>query len=114
VAVLLPTASPLRRSLESWFQGRQLHPRVVAEYDDPALLKTAAADGLGFFALPSLACEEAVQRYGFKIIGQAAGCREQFYAVSADRKLNHPAVVAITGSARAQLFGRGRRLKVTV
>ena len=103
--VLLPTASPLRRSLENWFQARRIFPRLVAEYDDAALMKVAAADGLGFFPLPKLAADEALQRYGFEIIGPVDPCREQFYAITADRKLSHPGVLAITASARTRLFG---------
>jgi LysR family transcriptional regulator, transcriptional activator of nhaA len=102
--VLLPTASPLRRTLENWFRTRRLHPRLVAEYDDAALMKVAAVDGLGFFPLPSLAVEEAVNRYGFQVVGTVTGCREQFYAITADRKMNHPAVVALTTAARTGLF----------
>jgi LysR family transcriptional activator of nhaA len=104
--VLLPTASPLRRSLENWFQTRRLRPHLIAEYDDAALMKVAAVDGLGFFPLPSLAAPEAVSRYGFQVVGVARDCRERFYAISADRQVTHPAVVAITSAARAQLFGR--------
>jgi len=109
--VLLPTASPLRRSLENWFHLRRVRPRLIAEYDDPTLMKVAAMDGLGFFGLPSLAAPEAVTRYAFQVIGQAPQCREQFYAISAERKLTHPAVLAITSSARTQLFGRRRQGK---
>lgn len=103
--VLLPIGSPLRRSLENWFQARRLHPRLVAEYSDAALMKVAAMDGLGFFALPTLAAEEAVNRYGFRIVGKATECREQFYAISADRKVTHPALLAITAAARARAAG---------
>jgi LysR family transcriptional regulator, transcriptional activator of nhaA len=102
--VLLPTASPLRRSLENWFRTQRIHCRLVAEYDDAALLKVAAVEGLGFFALPSLTTDEAVNRYGFEVVGTAPECRERFYAITADRKLNHPAVLAITSMARRQLF----------
>ncbi|HEV2394914.1 MAG TPA: LysR family transcriptional regulator [Verrucomicrobiae bacterium] len=102
--VLLPTSSPLRRSIDAWFDSRKLRPRPVAEYDDAALMKVAAVDGLGFFALPSVAAQEAVTRYGFQIIGRAPECREQFYVISPERKLSHPAVLAITSSARNQLF----------
>lgn len=109
--VLLPGASPLRRSLENWFQTRRLRPRLVAEYDDAALLKTAAADALGFFALPTCAVRDAVSRYGFEVIGRTSDCREQFYAITAERKLSHPAVLAITSAARARLFGRRRHRK---
>lgn len=102
--VLLPASNAaLRQSLEKWFQAHQIRPRLVAEFDDAALMKVAAVDGLGFFALPTLVVKEAVVRYGFQIIGRTEECRQQFYAISAERKLTHPAVVAITSKARAAL-----------
>lgn len=105
--ILLPTSgTALRRTLEKWFQEQGIHPRVVAEYDDAALMKVAAADGLGCFPLPTVAVNEAVTRYGFHIVGHAKGCAVQFYAISAERKLTHPAVVAITSNARGRLFGK--------
>jgi LysR family transcriptional regulator, transcriptional activator of nhaA len=107
--MLLPTVgTALRRTLEHWFQEEGIHPRVVAEYDDAALMKVAAEDGLGCFPLPTVAVKEAMARYGFQILGQAKGCTVQFYAISAERKLTHPAVVAITSHARAPLFGAAR------
>jgi LysR family transcriptional regulator, transcriptional activator of nhaA len=111
--LLLPTAgTAVRRTLEKWFQEQGVHPHVVAEYDDAALMKVAAEDGLGCFPLPTVAVNEAVTRYGFQIVGQAKGCTVQFYAISAERKLTHPAVVAITSHARGALFGAAtRRLK---
>ena len=100
--MLLPTAaSALRRSLEKWFQGHGIFPRVVAEYDDAALMKVAAADGLGCLPLPTIVVEETVLRYGFRTIGEAVGCKVQFYAISAERKMTHPAVVAMTSKALA-------------
>ena len=103
--ILLPTVgTALRRTLEHWFQEQGIHPRVVAEYDDAALMKVAAEDGLGCFPLPTVAVDEAVARYGFQIVGQAKGCSVQFYAISAERKLTHPAVLAITSHARGALF----------
>ena len=81
------------------------HPRVIAEYDDAALMKVAAADGLGCFPLPTVAVKEALMRYGFQIVGQAGECSVQFYAISAERKLTHPAVMAITSHTRGPLFG---------
>jgi LysR family transcriptional activator of nhaA len=103
--MLLPTAgTALRRTLEKWFQEQGIHPRVVAEYDDAALMKVAAADRLGCFPLPTVAVHEALTRYGFQSVGQAKGCSVQFYAITAERKLTHPAVVAITSNARGTLF----------
>ncbi|HPC59810.1 MAG TPA: LysR family transcriptional regulator [Verrucomicrobiota bacterium] len=101
---LLPSPnSALRRSLEKWFGEQQVAPRLVAEFDDAALVKVAATHGLGFFALPTLVAHDAVSRYGVKVIGQARGCRQQFFAISAERRLTHPAVVAITAQAQSVL-----------
>ena len=102
--VLLPTSNTaLRQSLEKWFQAQEIRPRVVAEFDDAALMKVAAVDGLGFFALPTLVMPETVASYDFQFIGRTEDCRQQFYAISAERKLTHPAVLAITSQARAAL-----------
>lgn len=102
--VLLPAGNTaLRRSLEKWFQAQQIRPRLVAEFDDAALMKVAAVDGLGFFALPALVLAEAVANFDFQAIGHTEECRQQFYAISAERKLTHPAVLAITSNARAAL-----------
>ena len=100
--VLLPASNTaLRQSLEKWFHAEEIRPRLVAEFDDAALMTVAGVDGLGFFAVPSLVVKEAVARYGFQIIGRTEDCRQQFYAISAERKLTNPAVLAITSQARA-------------
>ena len=104
--VLLPaTNTALRQSLEKWFHAEGLRPRLVAEFDDAALMKVAAVDGLGFFALPTVVTKEAITRYGFQIIRRTEDCRQQFYAISPERKLTHPAVQAITTQAQTMLFG---------
>lgn len=101
---LLPSpGSALRRSLEKWFREKRVAPRLVAEFDDAALVKVAATEGLGFFALPSLVADEAVARYKMRILGHARDCRQQFYAITAERRLTHPGVVAITSKAHATL-----------
>lgn len=103
---LLPTANnALRRSLENWFRNETVRPKVVAEFEDAAFTNMAAIDGLGFVAMPSLVANEAVTRYGFKVVGCTEDCREQFYAISAERKLAHPAVLAITSQAKSILAG---------
>lgn len=107
--MLLPTQrTALRRSLDQWFQRRGLRPRVVAEYDDGALMTIAAADGLGVMPIPLVAEHDAAERYGLVRLGVAAECREQFFAISAERRLTDPAVTAIASQARASLFGPAR------
>jgi hypothetical protein len=68
----------------------------LGEFEDAALMKVMAADGKGFIALPSVVLAEALQRYGFRAIGATEKCRAQFYAISAERRITHPAVRVIT------------------
>jgi LysR family transcriptional activator of nhaA len=103
---LLPTANnALRRSLEKWFYARGIRPRLVAEFEDAALTNMAAADGLGYVAVPRIVVNESLTRYGFEVLGHTEECREQFYAISAERAVAHPAVLAITSNAQAVLRG---------
>jgi len=103
---LLPVEnSALRRSLESWFRAERLQPRVVAECEDAALMKVMAANGLGFVPIPTLVVKEAMGRYELKIIGASNHCRDQFYAITAERKITHPLVSLITESAQKLTFG---------
>ena len=77
---------------------------MVGEFEDGALVNILALNGLGFMAVPSVVAQEAVRRYGFRPIGRTNECQQQFYAITAERKLTHPAVLAITSTARQRLF----------
>jgi len=104
--VLLPMAnSGLRRSLEKWFQASGVRPRLVGEFEDPAFINVLALHGLGFMSVPSIVAKEAFTRFGFRAIGHTADCKQQFYAITAARKLAHPAVLAVTSPPRPGLFG---------
>jgi len=101
---LLPVENTaLRRSLETWFREQRLQPRVVAEVEDLALMKVMAAEGRGFIAVPGVAEKDAMSHYGFKAIGRTEKCRVQFFAITAERRLVHPAVAVITSQARQML-----------
>lgn len=94
---LLPVANAsLRRSLEAWFREKNIKPRVVAECEDLALLKALAAEERGFIAIPEVALDDAMEQYGFRVIGPAKGCRVEFHAITIERRIAHPAVAAIT------------------
>lgn len=102
---LLPTEmTAVRRSLDQWFEARQIRPRVVGEFDDFSLLHTFGEAGAGIFAAPSV-LERQLRKEGFRVIGHASDVRERFYAISVERRIKHPAVVAICQSAREELFG---------
>lgn len=102
---LLPTGtSALRRELEGWFDQHQLHPVVVGEFDDSALLKVFGQAGAGAFAGPSVIAREIIRQYGVKLVGRTEGPVERFFAISSERRLKHPGVVAISAAARSGLF----------
>jgi LysR family transcriptional regulator, transcriptional activator of nhaA len=104
---LLPMANTgLRRSIEKWFHANGIRPRLVGEFEDPALLHVFAFHGLGFIPVATLVAKEAATRFGFGVVGRTDACRQRFYAITPERKLTHPVVTAITSDARARLFAR--------
>jgi LysR family transcriptional activator of nhaA len=102
---LLPTnGSALRRSLEEWFERERIRPVVVGEFSDSALLKVFGMEGLGLFAAPTAIGGDIRRQYEVKTLGALGGVRESFYAITIERRLRHPAVVAISEAARNRLF----------
>ena len=102
---LLPMSnSGLRRSLEKWFHATGVRPRLVGEIEDPAFVNVLALHGLGFMTVPTLVAKEIAPRFGFSAIGRTDDCKQQFYAITPERKLTHPAVTAITSDARRRFF----------
>ena len=93
----------LRTSLEQWFERRKVRPRVFAEIEDNDLINTFGEAGAGMFAVPSVITEELRVRYALEVVGRAVGLSEEFFAISAERRLHHPAVVPITAGARADV-----------
>ena len=105
--MLLPLENlALRRSLDQWFDHLGIKPRVVAEFEDGAMLNVFGHDGVGIFSAPSVIEKEISRQYGVVPLGLAEGVRERYYAISVERRLKHPAIVAITETARANLFRR--------
>ena len=104
-ALLPVSSSGVRRSMEKWFHAVGVRPRLIGEFSDPAFVNVLASHGLGFMAAPTVVAKELVSRFGFRVIGHTDECRQQFYAITPERKLTHPAVTAIT-SARGRLFPR--------
>lgn len=104
--MLLPTENTtLRRSLDQWLSTHGLHPEIVAEVEDSALLQQVGQTGAGIFAAPTVIEAELSRQHGVEVVGRTDKVRERVYAISVERKLKHPAVVAISESARADLFG---------
>ena len=103
--MLLPLENlTLRRSLDEWFSHLDIKPSVVAEFEDGALLNVFGRDGVGIFPAPTVIEREVTRQHGVVPLGLAEGVRERYYAISVERRLKHPAIVAITEAARADLF----------
>lgn len=106
---LLPTESAaLRRSLEQWFARHDVRPLIVGEFDDHALLAAFGRAGAGAFAVPAAVERDARRHYGVKLVRRLEGITERYYAITVERKLRHPVVLAVTEAARAHLFARRR------
>ncbi len=104
--MLLPTQNTsLRRALEQWFDANDIRPHVMHEFEDSAVLKVFGQHGEGLFAAPSAIEEEICQQYRVCMVGRIKEVKEQFYAISVERRLKHPAVVEISKAARVTLFG---------
>lgn len=103
--MLLPTQNTsLRRSMDAWLGEHRIQPEIVGEFEDPALMKVFGEAGVGVF--PALAAVEAdVRRLcDVRVLGAADGIVERFYAISAERRLRHPAVAAVSDGARYRLL----------
>ncbi|WP_054892073.1 transcriptional activator NhaR [Pseudomonas sp. NBRC 111143] len=87
-----------------WLAEQQVQPRIVGEFDDSALMQAFGQSGSGIFVAPSVIADEVCRQYGVELIGQTEAVHESFYAISVERKVKHPGIVAITEGARRELF----------
>jgi LysR family transcriptional activator of nhaA len=81
-----------------------LHPRVVGEFDDGALLQAFGREGRGVFFAPRVVEAQTASQHGVQVIGRSDEMVEDFYAISVERRITHPGVVAITQAARGVVF----------
>lgn len=102
--LLLPgEMTVVRNRVIEWLDGQHIYPKIVGEFDDSALMKAFGRTGIGVFIAPTPIAEEVKKQYGVVSIGETNKVREQFYAISVERKISHPAVAAITETAREWL-----------
>ena len=103
--LLIPGQETVVRSrLQRWFAEQQIRPRIVGEFDDSALMQAFGQSGSGIFIAPSVIADEVIKQYSVELIGQTEAVLESFYAISVERKVKHPAILAITEGARRELF----------
>lgn len=96
----------VRPRLARWFNDHKIRPRITGEFDDGALMKAFGRAGVGIFSAPTAIAEQVMRQHDVVSIGATEELKEQFYAISVERKLTHPAVVAISRAARQELFSK--------
>jgi LysR family transcriptional regulator, transcriptional activator of nhaA len=97
-------SATVRQQLEGWLTRHQIHPRVIGEFDDGALMTAFGREGRGVFMSPTVLELETIAQFGVEVIGRSSELVEEFFAVSVERRITHPCVVAITDAARGRLF----------
>ncbi len=103
--VLQTDNTALRRSFDAWCIAQNIRPDITCEVEDVALLQVFGQEGMGLFAAPTVVEAQIRRAYGVRVVGRLPDVRERFYAISAERRLVHPAVVALSDAARTRLFG---------
>ncbi len=103
--VCLPTNhTAVRRSLNRWLDDHSIHPRIVAEFEDSALLKVFGQSGLGIVPVPTAIEDDVKKQYGMQLVGRLEDVVDRFYAISVEKRVQHPAVLAIVQQARSKIF----------
>ncbi len=103
--MLLPTTNTdMRRSLDRWFDSQEIVPRIIAEFDDSALLKEFGQGGVGLFPVPTAVVDEVKQQYSVVHVGELTEVRARYYAITPERKLRNPAILTIVESAKHGLL----------
>ena len=103
--LLLPSSgNQLRSGIDQWLDKHRLHPRVMAEFDDSALMKAFGQEGSGIFIAPAAIEAEVEWQYEVTAIGRVDEVKEHFYAISVERRVTHPVVSAVMEAARESLF----------
>ena len=97
----------IRDGLVHWFESNGVHPHVVGEFDDSALLKSFGQAGSGFFAAPTAIAASVVKQYGVRPLGRIESVKEQLYAITTERRHKHPAIIAVINTTQQEVFATG-------
>ncbi|WP_340674861.1 transcriptional activator NhaR [Paraperlucidibaca sp.] len=109
---LLPgDKAAVQTPLTRWFNEHQIRPHIIGKFDDGALMKAFGKAGAGIFPAPAILSDEIRGQYGVEVIGYAHEVMVRYYAISIERRLTHPAVVAVTEAAKQSLFIEGDSIR---
>lgn len=96
----------IRRGLEQWFETKNVHPRIIGEFDDGALLKAFGQGGAGLFVAPDAISDYVCRQYGVRVVGRIDTVKEELYAISTERRLRHPAILVVSQAAARDVFSK--------
>lgn len=95
----------IRPRLEQWLAAQRLFPHIVGEFDDSALIKAFGQVGAGIFVAPTALAAHICEQHHVVVVGRIDSISEQLFAITTERRLTHPAIVAISQAARDEVFG---------
>jgi LysR family transcriptional activator of nhaA len=102
--LMTSVGSSSRLALDQWFEKKGVRPRVVGEFDDSALMKVFGRSGRGVFCAPTAIEDEVARQFEVQPVGRTDEVKQTYYAISVERRLRHPAVVAVADSARKEVL----------
>lgn len=91
--LLLPTQDmALRERIDQWLEERSIRPRIIGEFADSGLIATFGTKGMGAFPATGWSREDLTSRQGLKLLGSSPEVSEQFFAISAERRIQDPLI----------------------
>lgn len=103
--ILLPGEDfAIHQRVLQWLEKSGVHPRVAGEFDDSAMMKAFGHTGTGVFFAPTVIATQVSEQYGVTALGSVDTLVEQVYAITTERRISHPATIAISTMARTLVF----------
>jgi LysR family transcriptional activator of nhaA len=94
----------IRPALDRWFEAQRVHPRIVGEFDDSAMLKAFGQGGAGLFVAPTAIADYVRRQYDVRALGRIDSVVEQLYAITTERRMQHPGALAVSQAASREVF----------
>ncbi len=104
--LLQATNTAIRRSIDQWLDSIDVRPDIIGEFEDSELLWEFGGAGHGIFPVATVLEKQVRRLHPVQLLGRTDAAHARYYAISVERRLKHPAVVAICDTARRELFGR--------
>lgn len=99
--LLLPGEdSSVRTALQPWLERQRVRARIVGEFDDIALMTAFGLADVGAFPVATIVEDEFLRDDRLCVLGRCSDVQVSYFAISVERKVTHPSVLAVTQSAQ--------------